>query len=216
MSSIMTNASAMTALMSLQNTNKSLETTQKHISTGYRVSEASDNAAYWSIATTMRSDNKANSVVQDSLGLGAGKIDAAYTTMNSSIDVVDQIKQKVLLAKTASSTDRAKIQTEISSLQSQLTDSIGGANYAGTNLLDGRPGPAADLKVISSYNRDSSGAVTTGSITVAVANTTLVDSTGSPGGHPGHRGHDDQQPVTRRLGPHPRRHGRQPGRHRLR
>ena len=71
MASIMTNASALTALQSLNSTNKNLEVTQSRISTGYRVADASDNAAYWSIATTMRSDHKAMSTVQDSLGLGA-------------------------------------------------------------------------------------------------------------------------------------------------
>ena len=54
MTSIMTNQSAMTALQSLTNTNKNLSQTQNRISTGYRVSNAEDNAAYWSIATTMR------------------------------------------------------------------------------------------------------------------------------------------------------------------
>ena len=58
MASIKTNVSAMTALQSLNTTNAALETTQKRISTGYRVSTAEDNAAYWSIATTMRSDNR--------------------------------------------------------------------------------------------------------------------------------------------------------------
>ena len=113
MSSIMTNAAAMTALQSLNATSKGLQTTQNRISTGYRVAEASDNAAYWSIATTMRSDNKVNSVVQDALGLGSGKVDTAYTAMNQAIDVVDKIKQKVLLAKTGGPEDRAKIQSEI-------------------------------------------------------------------------------------------------------
>ncbi|RUW07923.1 flagellin, partial [Mesorhizobium sp. M1A.F.Ca.IN.020.06.1.1] len=79
MASIMTNAAALTALQSLNATNKALETTQGRISTGYRVATASDNAAYWSIATSMRSDNKALSAVQDALGLGAGKVDTAYT-----------------------------------------------------------------------------------------------------------------------------------------
>ncbi|TIO90562.1 MAG: flagellin, partial [Mesorhizobium sp.] len=37
MSSIMTNSAALTALQSLNNTNKQLETTQSRISTGYRV-----------------------------------------------------------------------------------------------------------------------------------------------------------------------------------
>jgi flagellin len=184
MSSIMTNTSALTALQSLNATNKALETTQSRISTGYRVSTASDNAAYWSIATTMRSDNKANSVLQDALGLGAGKIDTAYTAMNSSIDVVDQIKEKVLLAKTSSADDRAKIQTEITSLQAQLTDNIGGANYAGSNLLKTDSTSTTDTKltVMTSYNRDSTGAVTTGTIDVDYGDTRLIDSSTSKAG----------------------------------
>jgi len=183
MSSINTNTSALTALQSLSATNKALETTQSRISTGFRVSSASDNAAYWSIATTMRSDNKANSVLQDALGLGAGKIDTAYTAMNSAIDVVDQIKEKVLAAKTSSADDRAKIQTEIDSLQAQLMDNIGGANYAGSNLLqtdsskDAAGGVDSKLTIMTSYNRDASGNVSTGTIEVNYADTRLIDST---------------------------------------
>ena len=48
MSSINTNVSAMTALQSLNATNKSLSTTQSRISTGLRVAGAQDNAAYTS------------------------------------------------------------------------------------------------------------------------------------------------------------------------
>lgn len=181
MSSIMTNTSALTALQSLNATNKALEATQSRISTGYRVSTASDNAAYWSIATTMRSDNKANSVLQDALGLGAAKVDTAYTAMNSAIDVVDQIKEKVLLAKTSSTDDRAKIQTEISSLQEQLKDNIKGANYAGSNLLNTSSTDPSNttLSIMTSYNRDSGGKVTTGTIDVTLKNTRLIDSSSS-------------------------------------
>jgi flagellin len=55
MSSINTNVAAMTALLTLTQTNNALTDTQNRIATGLRVSDASDNAAYWSIATTMRS-----------------------------------------------------------------------------------------------------------------------------------------------------------------
>ncbi|MEI9430989.1 flagellin N-terminal helical domain-containing protein [Mesorhizobium sp. Cs1299R1N3] len=183
MASIMTNAAALTALQSLSATNKALQETQGRISTGYRVAEASDNAAYWSIATTMRSDNKANSVVQDALGLGAGKVDTAYTAMNKAIDVVDQIKQKVLLAKTSSPEDRAKIQSEIATYQAQLIDSIGGTNYAGSNLLQtDSTSTTTKLTIISSYNRDSTGKVTTGSIDIAFANIRLIDTNATPAG----------------------------------
>jgi len=172
----MTNAAALTALQSLSATNKQLQVTQGRISTGYRVATASDNSAYWSIATTMRSDNKANSVVQDALGLGAGKVDTAYTAMESAIDVVDKIKQKVLLAKTSSAENRAKIQAEIATYQAQLTDNINGANYAGTNLLQtDSTSTVTTMTVISSYNRDATGAVTTGTIDIAFANIRLID-----------------------------------------
>ena len=83
MSSINTNAAAMTALQTLTQTNKALTQVQNRISTGYRVAEASDNAAYWSIATTLRSDRSALSTVQDALGLGASVIDVAYTAMDA-------------------------------------------------------------------------------------------------------------------------------------
>ncbi len=167
----------MTALQSLNATNKQLEETQNRISTGYRVADASDNAAYWSIATTMRSDNKANSVVQDALGLGAGKVDTAYTAMNNAIDVIDDIKAKILLAKTASAEERTKIQSEIASMQAQLIDNIGGASYAGANLLKTDSSSTDDtLRIISSYNRDSTGAVVTGSIDIEYKNIRLIDA----------------------------------------
>ena len=69
MNSVLTNVAAMTALQTLNQTNKELLEVQNRISTGYRVADASDNAAYWSIATTMRSDNSALSTVRDALGL---------------------------------------------------------------------------------------------------------------------------------------------------
>ena len=119
MSSINTNVAAMTALQSLTATNKALTETQNRISTGFRVADASDNAAYWSIATTMRSDNAALSTVQDALGLGAATVDVAYTGVESAIKVVDQIKSKLVAARQPG-VDRGKIQSEITELQAQL------------------------------------------------------------------------------------------------
>ncbi|MGP4753987.1 flagellin N-terminal helical domain-containing protein, partial [Agrobacterium pusense] len=88
MTSILTNIAAMTALQTLRSIGQNMEATQDRVSSGQRVREASDNAAYWSIATTMRSDNGALSAVQDALGLGAAKVDTAYAGMESSIEVV--------------------------------------------------------------------------------------------------------------------------------
>ena len=99
MTSILTNSAAMAALQTLRSINSNMEEVQNRISSGYRVETAADNAAYWSIATTMRSDNAALSTVQDALGLGAAKIDTSYAGMSSAIDVVSEIKAKLVAAR---------------------------------------------------------------------------------------------------------------------
>lgn len=182
MASILTNASAMTALQTLSVTGKNLATTQNRIATGLKVSEASDNAAYWSIATTMRSDNKANGAVLDQLGLGAGKIDTAYTSITSAASVVDKIKEKLISAKGASAADQDKIRSEITTFQNQLKAAAGGANYAGSNLLRNDSSTNTSMNIVASYDRAADGTVSTGTISVDLTKTRLIDTkTGGTG-----------------------------------
>ncbi|OAV51986.1 flagellin [Rhizobium sp. WYCCWR10014] len=155
MTSINTNNAAMAALQTLRGINQGLQETQAHVSSGYRVGKASDNAAYWSIATTMRSDNKALSAVSDALGLGAAKVDTAYSAMDSAIDVVGDIKAK-LVAATESGVDKAKVQEEISQLQQQLMSIAQSASFSGENWVAGADGTK---NVVSSFVRDGSNAV---------------------------------------------------------
>ncbi len=182
MSSIMTNASALTALQSLNATNKSLQETQARISTGYRVSQASDNAAYWSIATTMRSDNQALSTVQDSLGLGASKVDTAYTGMNKAIDTINAIKVKLVAAYGSTDAEKEKFQTEIATLQKQMKSYADGATFSGTNMLSvsTASGTAADVKIVSAFNRDASGKASISTIDVNVESIKLYDTGAAP------------------------------------
>ena len=77
MTSILTNVAANTALLNLENTNSNLQNIQNQISTGFRVSSAADNAAYYSIATVLRSDSSALSTVSDALNLGSSSLDVA-------------------------------------------------------------------------------------------------------------------------------------------
>ena len=155
MTSINTNNAAMAALQTLRGINQGLQETQAHVSSGYRVGKASDNAAYWSIATTMRSDNKALSAVSDALGLGAAKVDTAYSAMDSAIDVVGDIKAK-LVAATENGVDKAKVQEEISQLQQQLLSVAQSASFSGENWVAGADGTK---NVVSSFVRDGSNAV---------------------------------------------------------
>src|SRR3954452_14677200 len=134
MTSLLTNASAITALQNLNATNKSMQQTQDRISTGMRVANASDNAAYWSIATTMRSDNAAMSTVKDALGMGAATVDVASAALKTTTDLVTQIKSK-LVAASQPGIDRSKVQAEIKQLQDQIKSVAESSTFSGQNWL---------------------------------------------------------------------------------
>jgi flagellin len=172
----MTNGAAMSALSTLRSINSDMQTTQERISSGYRVGSAADNSAYWSIATTMRSDNKALSTVQDALGLGAAKVDTAYTGMNSAIEVVSEIKAKLLAAREPG-VDKTKINKELTELKNQLTSISESASFSGENWLNNTTTTAAtDKEIVGGFNRDVNGKVSITTLTVAVSSITLMGS----------------------------------------
>ncbi|HEV7257035.1 MAG TPA: flagellin [Bosea sp. (in: a-proteobacteria)] len=176
MTSLLTNTSAMTALQTLTQTNKNLAQSQNRIATGQRVSTASDNAAYWSIATTMRSDNKALGAVQDALGLGAATIDTMYTGLNGTVEVVSEIKAKLTAARTPG-VDRDKIQSEIKELQSQLKNTGDSAVFNGENWISVDSNSASynsTKSVVSSFSR-AGGVVQIDTVTVDLEAIKLYD-----------------------------------------
>ncbi|MGY8634219.1 flagellin [Bradyrhizobium sp. 14AA] len=187
MSSLLTNSTAMTALQTLRSVSSQLATTQTRISTGQRVSTASDNAAYWSIATSMRSDNAALSAVSDSLGLSAATVDTEYTALNTVIGDKDSglTKLQALLveAKTAG-IDRSKIQADVTQIQAQLKSTAQSATINGINWLSIDVTPSSStatptsFNLVSSYSRVGS-TPTIGSITVTTATYALYTTGGS-------------------------------------
>ena len=182
MTSIMTNSSAMAALNTLRSINSSMEETQGHISSGYRVASASDNAAYWSIATTMRSDNKALSTVQDALGFAAAKTDTAYTGLNSAIDVVSEIKAKLVAAREPG-VDKTKINSELTELKNQLVSISESASFSGQNWLYNDDTTAnGSVEMVGSFNRASDNTVSVGILTFDTSTSTLVDTNDAANG----------------------------------
>ncbi|HUH49648.1 MAG TPA: flagellin, partial [Mycoplana sp.] len=150
-----------------------------------RVGEASDNAAYWSIATTMRSDNMALSAVQDALGLGAAKVDTAYSAMETAVEVVKEIKAK-LVAATEEGVDRSKIQEEIEQLQQQLRTVASAASFSGENWLQAdvtTPATVVTKNVVGSFVRSDDGSVSVKKINYDLGtDTVLFDTSGNKNG----------------------------------
>ncbi|MBW7972149.1 flagellin [Bradyrhizobium sp. BR 10289] len=181
MSSLLTNSTAMTALQTLRSVSSQLSATQTRISTGQRVSTASDNAAYWSIATSMRADNAALSAVSDSLGLSAATVDTEYTALSTAIGDKDsgltKLQSLLVQAKTAG-IDRSKIQADVTQIQQQLKSTADAATFNGVNWLSTTASTPATFDLVSSYSRVGS-TPTTGSITLSVSNYSLYTATSS-------------------------------------
>jgi flagellin len=176
MSSLLTNSSAMTALQTLQSIGQSMATTQNRISTGQRVATASDNAAYWSIATSMRADNAALSAVSDSLGLSAATVDTQYTALTTVLGSdgksgLNKLQSLLVEAKTAG-IDRTKIQSEITQIQQDMKSTAASATFNSVNWLSTNATTPTTVNLVSSFSRVG-GTPTINSISVTVADYTL-------------------------------------------
>lgn len=186
MSSLITNSSAMTALQTLRTVSQQLSTTENRISTGYRVATASDNSAYWSIATSMRSDNAALSAVSDALGLGAATVDTQYTALTSVVGDenggLTKLKALLVEAKTPG-IDRGKIQADIAQIQSDMKNTADSATFNGVNWISVDSASTsynANQQIVSSFSRVGT-TDTINTIGVDISKISLYDANGSAG-----------------------------------
>ncbi|MGD0721204.1 MAG: flagellin [Roseiarcus sp.] len=174
MSSILTNASALTALQSLNMTQQNLAITQSQISTGLKVKDAADNASYWSIAQSLQSDNGVLSAVNSSIAQSQSIIGAATAALNNVITTIGAIK--TVLGEAANpGADITTLNATLTSLGSQLTTAVTGASYSGLNLLDNSQ--TATLSFVAGYNVSSNGVASFNNISLTPQNLTGTGTT---------------------------------------
>ncbi|RDL49731.1 Flagellin [Ensifer sp. M14] len=182
MNSIHSNAGAATALQTLRTLNVGLATAQDQISSGLRVETAKDNAAYWSISTTMRSDDRAIVAVVDALGLGAAQAEVAYSGLEATINVLDEIKAKLVAAKEGG-VDRGKIQAELDQLKQQAVGlatsaSFSGVNWVNTDIANLAFARSVRVDIPAALTRSGSGALQLETLSLDIANVSLLNRDG--------------------------------------
>jgi len=158
MASIMTNASAMTALQTLRRVTGDLDTTQDRISTGLKVNNAKDNAAYWSIATTMKADVAGFKAVKESLELGTGTTNTASVAAKNIVENLQTLKARVIAGQT-NGVDKTLIQNDIDQLVKLVKGAAADASFNGDNLLQvaySNDGTAKDknVQILASLSRN--------------------------------------------------------------
>ena len=158
MTSLNTNNSAMFALQTLRSINKELDATNNRISTGLKINGAGDGAAYWSISSTLKSDNGALGAVKDAMALDKNSVDAAYGGVTKVLQHLDNIKSKLTTA-TSANADRTKLQTEIDSYLAQIKSVSDNTVMNGDNWLSTNTSPTTfnpEKGIVSSFSRNGS------------------------------------------------------------
>jgi flagellin len=171
MNSVVTNAGALVALENLSATNSQLTQTETRISTGLKVSSATENGATWAVAQNERSTILSLSSVQDSLNRGISTVDVAVSAGQTISDLLNQMKAKALAAAdpSSSATDIANYANDYVALRNQIAKIVSTSDFNGVNML--KTGGASIFALAS-----ASGAV---KVTVAAQNFGLGNAGGA-------------------------------------
>lgn len=178
MTSLSTNTAALTALGTLKGITAQLATTGNHLATGQRIAAASDGAAYWSIATAIRTDNASLRAVGDTLGLGAAAFDVAYAGLDRVLSDLRSLRATLQTAL-APGVDRAEIQTEVVAIQNRMRATADASVSAGRNWLSVDSASATYRSredIVAGLSRSASGAVTFSTFAVDVEALKLYDA----------------------------------------
>lgn len=174
MTSVSFNSTAASALSLLTGSSRALEATQTRVASGKRIDEASDNAAYWSIATTMSADAMSLSSAEDATGLSAAVTDTAALGMEAATAIVAEIQSKLILAQ-AVGTNRSAVNAEITQLKAQLGTIAQSSSFNGQNWLKLEAGQQPKVQsMVASVSSNGDGDVSVNVIDFDTAKSTLV------------------------------------------
>jgi len=137
LNSVNTNIGAQVALASLNSTNTQLQASQKRISTGYRVADATDDGGAYAVAQRVRSDVGALTSVNEQLGNAKGLVGTSLSALGKISDSINTAKD--LLVKISDNSihqdQRDQYVASYKSLVTQVANYVDGSTYNGQSLL---------------------------------------------------------------------------------
>jgi flagellin len=138
LNSINTNVGAMVALDSLNQTDMQLNAAQNEISTGYRVSSATDDGAAYAVAQSVRSDVSALTAANQQLGGVQGLLSTTTTGLNDISNLMGSMRDVLVALSNGNTTGEQRTQyaQQYNSYLANLKGYIEDAAYNGTSLID--------------------------------------------------------------------------------
>jgi flagellin-like hook-associated protein FlgL len=122
-------------LFSLQQTNKMMDLTQKRLSTGKKVNTALDDPVNFFKSKDHYDRATDLSAKKDGMSEAIKTIEAANTGIESTYDLLAQMKSLASAAKTSDNT--GDLQLQFDTIRSQIADLAEDSKYGGNNLMKG-------------------------------------------------------------------------------
>jgi flagellin len=181
LNSVNTNIGAQVALESLNHTNTQLQASQKRISTGLRVADATDDGGAYAVAQRVRSDVGALTSVNEQLGNAKGLVGTSLSALGKLSESVNTAK--TLLVKIADNSiaqdQRDQYVASYKSLVVQVANYVDNSNYNGQSLLGKTAGAVAGTSKTVVNSEVGSTSTISAADSSGLANTlaTLIGST---------------------------------------
>ena len=151
LNSINTNVGAMVALESLNATTTQLNATQKQISTGYAVADATDNGASYAVAQRVRSDVSALTTANQQLGGVQGLVSTTSTSLNDIQNTMSSMRDVLvsLASSNVSGNQRTQYEAQYKSLLANVKSFVQDASYNGKTLIGNITGSTGTFSSVS-------------------------------------------------------------------
>lgn len=167
LNSVNTNLGAMIALQSLNKTNDQLSVAQKRVSTGFRVSDSTDDGAAYAVAQSVRSTVGALTSANQQLGNVQGLLSTTQSGLNNISNTMNSMRDVLVKLSDANvqGNDRTNYQRQYQSLIANVQTFIQDASYNGKTLigdLSGSNGTFARVAVARNESGSSYGIATFG------------------------------------------------------
>ncbi|HVO34013.1 MAG TPA: flagellin [Gemmatimonadales bacterium] len=182
---INTNISALNASRNLNTTGNALQQSIARLSSGFRINQASDDAAGLSIANTLQAQVGSLNAASRNASQAGSLVQIASGAVDTITSILDRMKELATEAAsdTVTSTDRQKINAEYTTLRSEIGRIVSNTKYQGQTLLDGSYGVSVSGGTALTTAGSGLGAGTSGTVMLSGASPnatyTITDAAGA-------------------------------------
>src|SRR4051794_27959214 len=139
MLSLHTNASSLSAQVSMGQTQSRLSTSMTRLSTGFRINSASDDAAGLQIATRLKAQTSGMAVAMRNTQNSTSMLQTASGALTEMTNMLIRMKDLATQSadQSSSATDRTAINAEFTSLSTEINSILTNTTFGGQALFTG-------------------------------------------------------------------------------